>query len=124
MFFKKLKEKREIKRLLKMVKRMDYSVVPLFKSVCFEDQIHSLQYMIISKLKERVLNLEHKLIEKRKTNSISNKKMIQNNHLEYLLHKLSKIHSQIKYFQVDFSEEEFKKICSLLNFIERDIKYV
>lgn len=118
MVFASLKQRREVKRLRRILKKLAPDALSSFRRVSSDDQIESLRYLIVSKIKECVLFLEHALQEKERM------KPLQKNHFVYLHHKLSKVYSKLAYFATDFDEEEFKKIYALLGFIERDIRYV
>jgi hypothetical protein len=78
-----------------------------------EERLIVLQNSLISELKSKHLDIElkiKKLYDKKKKNLISLKSEV--------------IHSKIRLLRVDFNEKDFKKIDSLLNKLEEEIKNV
>ncbi len=117
MFGKKFKSFKQRRNLYFFLKKIDDSFK--FPSKGFnnvDDEVVALKYIIVSKLKEKVLDLERAFYEKKNKGDHSG--------INYVGHKIKKLLPKIRLFEIDFSKEEFKKIYGLIFNIEKELKDV
>lgn len=109
---------KELKRIKKLLKSLDKKLVKSLKKVSDEDVLAMSKYLLISKLKEIQLTIEHEFSKK--------KKQLGRNHsgVDYLQHKISQIKAKINLFEIDFNEEEFKKLKDFLNKLKEEVRNV
>jgi len=115
---KKFEERRERRKLSWFLKELDRDLHVKVRRLKKHERIEVLRYIVVAKLKDKLLELEHRF--ERKKNDLKK----SHSGIDYLEHKIQKIPSRIRLFEVDYLEEEFKKICRLLISIEKEVDNV
>ena len=115
---RKSREVLEKKALLSFLKVIDPSYRFSKKGLPKDEVITLLKYVVVSKLKEKHLDLEHEFLKRTKGS-----KKLHSGAL-YIGHKISLLPSKIALFEVDFSRVEFKKLWTLIESIEKGLEEV
>lgn len=118
MIRKRYRQRKRMKDYAWFLKKLEKELHLKIKKIPKEQREEAYRYIIISKLKEKAMDLEKMCIEKKRDTRK------EDTHLEYILHKTTTLPSKIRIFETEFKRQEFKKIIRLIESIEGELKDV